>query len=320
MKKLRICLLGGTGFVGRRLAARLNRDGHSLIVPVRNMESAHKLGVLPSVQVVPADVHDPAALTKLLSGCEAVVNLVGILNEKGRNGSGFRHAHTELAEKILAACNATDTRRFLQMSSLRADAKEGPSHYLRSKGEAEDRIRSTENAIDWTIFQPSVIFGAEDSFINRFAGLMKLAPVLPLARPNARFAPVYVDDVVAVFAAALNDPTTIGQTYQLCGPKVYSLRELVQYIRKITKPGGVTIGLPDGISRIQARILELIPGKPFSIDNYRSLTVNSICDQNGFSHFGIQPRSLESIAPGFLGGEDKNTRLSLYRREAGRTD
>ena len=318
MQQLRICILGGSGFLGRHLCARLALDNHNVTVPTRRVEAAKSISVLPSVRVVAADVHDPSTLERLLSNCDAVINLIGIANEKGRDGRGFRHAHVELVEKVIAACAKTGTERLLQMSSLRADADDGPSYYLKTKGEAEDRIRGAEAFLKWTIFQPSVIFGNGDSFVNRFAGLMRLSPILPLPRPNARFAPVHVDDVAEVCARALGDDSTIGRSFQLCGPKVYSLRELIRFLRDTLAQPGITIGIPDGIAKLQGRIFEWLPGKPFSTDNYRSLTINSICEENGFEHFGLAPGSLENLAPVFLSGIDRNTRLSQFRREAGR--
>ncbi len=314
-KPLRICIAGGTGFVGRHLSARLAAAGHTLLLPTRHPDSARALNVLPTVRLLAADVHDRDTLDRLFAGCDAVVNLVGILNERRRGD--FHRAHVELSSRIAAAAEAAGVPRLLQMSSLRAAADDAPSNYLRSKGEAERAVAASA-ALDWTIFQPSVIFGHDDSFINRFADLMRLAPVLPLARPNARFAPVWVEDVAAAMSRSLAAPATHGQTLQLCGPQVYSLRELVNYIRDVTGAAGVTLNLPDGLARLQARALQLLPGKPFTLDNYRSMTVHSICERNGFDVLGIKPRSLEGVAPSFLGNGGRNSRLSSLRRSAGR--
>ena len=310
-----ICLLGGTGFIGRSIAARLSADGALVRVPTRRFDSARRLRVLPNVSVRVANVHDEAALANEFAGCDAVINLIGILNESGSSGRGFAFAHTELARKVIAACGAAGVRRLVQMSALKA-SPDGPSHYLRSKGLAEQHIR--ESSLDWTLLQPSVVFGEEDSFTNRFAGLLKLAPVMPLARPNARFAPVWVGDVATVAVRALDDDAMIGQAYQLCGPRIYSLRELVDYIRETMGLPGMTMGLPDSIAKLQGRIMEWLPGKPFSMDNYRSLTVHSICDTNGFKALGIEPAALETLAPAWLAPVGRNDRLSQFRRDAGR--
>ncbi|MEO0996053.1 MAG: complex I NDUFA9 subunit family protein [Pseudomonadota bacterium] len=312
---LRICITGGTGFVGRHLSARLAAAGHTLLLPTRHPDSARALNVLPSVRLLAADIHDRGTLDRLFTGCDAVINLVGILNERRRGD--FHRAHVELTAGIVAAAEAAGVRRLLQMSSLRADADDAPSNYLRSKGEAE-RAVAAATALDWTIFQPSVIFGRDDSFINRFADLMRLSPLLPLARPNARFAPVWVEDVAKAMKHSLTAPATHGQTLQLCGPQVYSLRELVNYIRAATGAAGITLNLPDGLARLQARALQLLPGKPFTMDNYRSMTVHSICERNGFEVLGLKPRSLEGVAPSFLGDGGRNSRFSRLRRSAGR--
>lgn len=310
-----ICLLGGTGFVGRHLCARLAREGHSLRVLTRNREQHRHLLVLPTVTTVQGDVHDQAFLERALEGCDAVINLVGILNEKGRSGEGFEKAHTELTRKVLRACKETGVRRLLQMSALKADAENGPSHYLRTKGKAEAAVRLEEGpALHSTIFQPSVIFGQEDSFINRFAALVRMPNyffILP--SPNARFAPVYVDDVVEAFALSLNNSATWGKTYQLCGPKVMSLKEVITFIARTLGRKRKIIGLGDGLSRMLARVMEFVPGKPLSLDNYRSLKVHSICDSNGFAEFGIEATPMEAVVPNYLAGRYERARLSTLR-------
>lgn len=314
----RICVLGGTGFVGTEIVERLAADQHSVVVPTRNVENGRHLKVLPTVSVVAADVHDPETLERLFGGHDAVINLVGILNESGHSGEGFDEAHRELTRKVVAACRAAGVGRLVQMSALQANPA-GPSHYLRTKGEAEEIIeRDSGDEVAWTIFQPSVIFGPDDSFVNRFAGLLKFLPVLPLAMPDARFGPVSVDDVAEVFALSLDDPDTASRRFELCGPREYTLRELVGLICQTLEIRRWIIGLPEWASRLQARIFEYVPGKPLSWDNYLSLTVPSVCDHDGFAHFGIRPRSLESAMPLYIGKAGRNARYSRYRRQAGR--
>ncbi len=307
-------MLGGSGFVGRSLASRLIKLGYEVRIPTRNRERARRLLVLPGVHLVDADIHDPATLQRLLRGCDVAINLVGILNEKGHDGSGFRVAHLELTEKLLTACLETGTGRLLQMSALKANAERGPSHYLKTKGQAEDAIRNTAGEdLRYTIFRPSVIFGPDDSFINRFAGLLRIMPVLPLARADARFAPVYVEDVVDAFARALTDPATCGQTYQLCGPDIFTLSEIVSYVRQQLRLRRLVLPLPDSLGRLQALTADyLLPGKPFSMDNFRSLTVGSVCTEDGFAPLGITPRAMKTIVPQYLtprGHKDTMSRL-----------
>lgn len=297
-----ICLLGGSGFVGTHLAAALARDGWRITVPTRNPARAGHLATIPTLRLVPADIHDPARLSALCEGQHAVVNLVGILNEGGRDGSGFARAHTELARQLVGACRRQKVDRLLQVSALNADSDHGPSHYLRSKGRAE-RILREESGPDlrYTIFQPSVIFGAGDDFINRFARLLRAIPLaLPLARPDARFAPVWVEDVVAALLCALADDATAGESYELCGPEVFTLREIVCLVRDQLRLRRAVIGLPDFVSRLQAAVCDFVPGKPFSSDNYKSLLVDSVCKVNGLARLGIRPQPLTAILPRYL--------------------
>lgn len=315
----KVCVLGGTGFIGRALCAALAASGNAVTVITRDATRARPLAILPALRVAAADPYDVQQLERVLADHDAVVNLVGILNERGRDGAGFRRAHTELAARVVRACRSAGVERLLHMSSLGADADRGPSHYLRSKGAAERAIRDECGDVRWTIFQPSIVFGAGDSFTNRFAALLRLAPVLPLARPDARFAPVWVDDVVAAFMHALADRATAGETFQLCGPRVYTFRELVTYVRDALGLGSVIVGLPDPLSRLQAAVMDFVPGKPFSTDNYLSLTVDSVCTLNGFARLGLAPHSLETIAPGYLSGRhERSERNDRYRRIAGR--
>ncbi len=298
MRVNRICVLGGTGFVGRRLVNRLAERHLQVKVLTRRRERNRALLVLPTVQVIEADAHDPLMLSHQFQGCEAVINLIGILNEKGRDGFGFRRAHVELVHKIVKACQGAHVSRLLHMSALGAHARLGPSHYLRTKGEGEDYVHANAgNNLQVTSFRPSVIFGPDDSFFNRFARLLKLSPVLPLARPNARFAPVYVGDVADAFVAALDSSPTFGCRYDLCGPHEYTLKALVEYTAKVAGLKRLVIGLPDGPSKLLAMALEYMPGKPMSLDNYRSLTQDNVCRD------GVRcPTTLETIVPEYLRG------------------
>ena len=215
MAGLPVVVLGGSGFVGRHVVNRLVADDRRVIVPTRRREAAKELLPLPTVDVVEADIRDPLALTRLATGAAAVINLVGILHEQ--DGQTFARAHVELAQKVIAACRAVGVRRLVHMSALNADSK-GPSRYLRSKGEAAAAV--SNSGLDWTIFEPSVIFGREDSFLNLFARLARAFPVLPLSGANVKFQPVYVGDVAHCFARALTLDATIGRRYCLCGPTV----------------------------------------------------------------------------------------------------
>ncbi len=306
-----ICVLGGTGFVGRHLVNRLAERHLRVKVLTRRRERNRELLVLPTVQVIEADAHDPLMLGRHFQGCDAVINLIGILNEKGRDGTGFRHVHVELAHKIVKACQEAYVSRLLHMSALGANARLGASHYLRTKGEGEDYVHANAGeSLQVTSFRPSVIFGPDDSFFNRFAKLLKLAPVLPLARPDARFAPVYVGDVADIFVAALGDSSTFGHRYDLCGPHEYTLKALVEYTANVMGLKRLVIGLPEGLSKLQAMGLEYMPGKPMSLDNYRSLTQDNVC-RNGERC----PTALEAIVPEYLRSRRRAPRPGAGSRE-----
>jgi NADH dehydrogenase len=284
------------------LCAALARDGWRIVVPTRDPARASQLAPIPSLKLVAADIHDPGALAALCAGQLAVVNLVGILNERGRSGGGFARAHVELVRKIVEACRRERVDRLLHVSALNADADNGTSHYLRSKGRGERVIRAESGPdLRWTIFQPSVIFGPRDDFVNRFARLLRAIPLaLPLARPGARFAPVWVGDVVAAMQRALADVATAGECYELCGPEQMTLREIVCRVRDRLGLARAVIGIPDFAARLQATLCDFVPGKPFSTDNYRSLLVDSVCKVNGLARLGIRPQPLGAILPGYL--------------------
>lgn len=310
-----VCVLGGAGFVGRQIVARLEARGCRVKVITRRRARNRDLLVLPRLELIEGDVQQPETLARHFAGCDAVINLVGILNEKGHDGSGFRRVHVELPKTVLEACKSSGVKRLIHMSGLNADAASGTSHYLRSKGEAENHLHTFAGQVKVTSFRPSVIFGPGDSFLNRFAGLLRLSPlVFPLTCPNARFQPVYVGDVADAFVDALDDKTTFGQRYDLCGPKVYTLKELVEYTAAAAGLKRWIIGLPDGISRLIAFSSEyLLPGKFFSLDNYDSMKRDSICTGGSSC-----PTALESIAPYFLGKAGRDSVYQSWRAKARR--
>ena len=320
MKK-NICVLGGTGFVGYHVVSQLAKAGHKVRVLTRHRERNRKLLVLPTVEVITADIHDTSQLQKHFTDQHAVINLVGILNEPRDNGRGFHFAHVELTQKIINACQAKGIKRYLHMSALNADASEGTSYYLRSKGEAEDLAHNANN-IHVTSFRPSVIFGPADSFFNRFACLLFRTPLMfPLACATARFAPVYVEDVAQAFVKSLNSPFTYGQRFDLCGPKNYTLKQLVEYTAKEIEVHRKVIALGKFMSWLQASILEYAPGKPFSRDNYRSMQMDSICKDNGEalrSVFKIIPTSVEAVVPRYLKDNSCRRRYDEFRQHAHR--
>lgn len=309
---MHIVLLGATGFVGHHLLPRLYEAGHSCRVLTRNRMACRELSVVPGVDLQQTDVNDPARLAEYFQGADAAVNMVGILNERGRSGKGFHEAHVACTARVIDACRAAGVPRLLQLSAL--NAGQGKSHYLESKGQAEQLVRAADD-LEATIFQPSVIFGDGDSFFNRFAALLRIAPLLPLACPDARLQPVWVGDVTTAMVRSLDDRSTFGRTLPLVGPRAYTLRELVEFTAQTAGLGGRrVIGLPDFMARLQARLMDFVPGKPFSTDNYLSLQTDNVSEANALPSLGIVPTSIEAIVPEYLDGSPRQHRLDGFRR------
>lgn len=313
-----ICIPGGTGFVGGHLSNHLTRRGYRVIIPTRRRERHRAMLVNPGIRLVEVDSHNPGTLESLFGGCSAVINLVGILNETGR--STFQNTHVEFTRMVIQACRTTGVLRLLHMSALNADAAETQGQYLRTKGEAENMAHeASAQGLQVTSLRPSVIFGVDDSFFNRFALLLRLSPfVFPLACPDARLSPVYVNDVSQAFVQALEDPLTAGKRFDLCGPETFTLRELVEYTARTLGLRCTVIGLGGRLSRMQARVLEFVPGKPFSMDNYYSLQKDSVCKENGLDALGITPTAIDAVVPLYLGDKSVRARYSSCRSRARR--
>jgi len=300
MKNTQVCILGGTGFVGRHLLNALSTAGYGCRVPVSRPERYRELRLVPGCSLYPLTGWDTDELAGAMAGCGTLINLAGILNEGG--GRTFEGTHVTLVGNALEAARSVGVPRYLHMSALNADAHAGASEYLRSKGRGEALAhQASEHGIAVTSFRPSVIFGHGDSFFNRFAGLLRLAPgPFPLACPSARFAPVYVGDVAQAMLRALEDQGTARRSYELCGPRSFTLKELVEYTAARIGRKGPVLGLGDGLSRLQARVFQHLPGRPFTLDNYLSLQVHSLCTENGLGVLGIRPTDIDAVVPEYL--------------------
>jgi len=314
-----ICILGGTGFVGQHLANRLTRHGYKVRVLTRHRERHRALIVNPAITLLEANIHDTEVLRRHFAEADAVINLVGILNEDNHDGANFSSVHVDLTQKVIDAAMAVGVERLLHMSALNAASSETHSQYLKTKGEAEDIAHAAaEQGLLVTSFRPSIIFGPGDSFFNRFATLLRFSPpVFPLACPGSRFAPVCVTDVAEAFCRGLDDATA-GERLDLCGPETWTLKELVEYTRDQLGLRRYIAGLGDGLSRLQARILGIMPGKPFTMDNYYSLQIDSICTSNGLESLGIAPTPIAAVVPGYLAERHSRGRYHAMRRQSRR--
>jgi len=345
MKIERICILGGSGFVGTHLVSQLAARGLKVRVLSHRREMAKELILLPTVEVIEADVNDQQALIQHFRGMDAVINLVGILHESNigradlpsaRRGD-FHKVHIELPRKIIHACGEAGVRRLLHMSALGANPN-SRSAYQRSKGIAEALVREAgmkhsehENwylngpkfihgyGLNVTLFRPSVIFGRGDAFLTMFARLLKLFPVLPLAAADARFAPVHVEDVARAFVDSLDNTATFGQTYELCGPKAYTLKELVSFVGEVIGKQRTIFPLGNFLSYLQAWALEFKPGKKLMTrDNFYAMSVDNVCSGGWPSVFDFEPATLEAIAPEYLRADSPRARYEGYRENARR--
>jgi uncharacterized protein YbjT (DUF2867 family) len=326
MKHQRILVLGGGGFIGRYVVDRLAARVASVVVPTRRRDRIKGLIVLPTAEVIEADVHDAATLGRLVSDCDAVINLIGILHgnyppaPSASYGSRFLQAHVELPRRIVAACERHGVRRLLHVSALGADPR-GPSMYLRSKGDGE-RVAQASSLVETTLFRPSLVFGREDRFLNLFGRMARWLPVLAIGRPDTRIQPVWVVDVASAIVNALDNIETYGRTYELCGPRTYTLRELVQFAARASGHPRLVLGLPDPIAKMMAWIFEHLPGEPvMSRDNLDSLKVDSISSRQPYwpaPELAIRPTPMEPEAVLYLAGLHPRTRFGGFRARARR--
>ncbi|CAN0252957.1 unnamed protein product, partial [Phaeothamnion confervicola] len=318
MNKSRIALFGGSGFVGTVLANQLVREGHGLRIFTRDREHARELWLLPDTEVVVLDVADQDRVAHALAGCGAAVNLIGILNERRDDGAEFRRAHADTAQHLVKACKQARVGHLLHMSALQANVH-AASHYLRSKGAAEEILQSESSRQLHTIaVRPSVIFGPHDNFLNRFATLLRLAPVLPLAGSASLLQPVYVGDVVAAIVKLLaHPPAAQHSVYEVAGPEVMSLRAIVDYVARVSGHTSLIVPIGGPLAGLMAWCMEWVPGKPLTRDNLRSLSVPSVCSAaNALLALGIRPTPMAEIAPAYLAARTLRGRYDHYREAA----
>jgi uncharacterized protein YbjT (DUF2867 family) len=321
MKHSSILVIGGNGFIGHRLISELVSRQYQVTVPTRRRSASKALWPLPSVDVLEANVHDPAQLDVLMKRCDAVINLVGILHGRpGRAanskqlgdggdayGPDFGRAQVELPKRIADACVRAGVTRYLHMSALgvgAGDKRSLPSMYLRSKAAGEQLIKTTLG-LQWTVFRPSVVFGPDDKFMNTFAKLQAVFPLLAIGRASARLQPVYVGDVAQALVNALEKPETIGRTYDLVGPQVYTLKGLVQLAGRLSGHRRAVIALPDVLGRLQALALELAPGPTLmSRDNFDSMAISNVSIDGMAPELDVKAQSILDLCPAYLSPQE----------------
>ncbi|MCU7373837.1 complex I NDUFA9 subunit family protein [Paucibacter sp. O1-1] len=318
----RVLVLGGSGFVGRSVCEQLVREfggAARITVPTRRLRAAQAVQSLPGLTVLQADLFDEAQLRALLAQQDAVINLVAILQG---SEAAFQHVHVELPQRLAAACRASGVRRLIHVSALGV-SDQAPSRYLRSKahGEAALQTAAQMQGLDLTLLRPSVIFGQGDRFLNLFARLQTLFPLLPLAGAKARFQPVWVEDVAAAIVRCVVDADTVGQTYELAGPQVASLADLVRLAGRCVGRARPILPLPGPLAWLQAVAMELLPGVPLmSRDNLASMQVPNVAggELPGLAALGIQAHAASAIVPAYLGSGLGLARLDRWRAGAGR--
>ncbi len=315
-----ILILGGSGFVGRsvcdKLVERSGGAGGQIVVPSRRPARAKHLQPLPTLRVVQADVHSATELHRLVQGVDAVINLVAVLHGRAAD---FNRVHVELPRKLADACNAAGVRRLVHVSALGV-GEAAPSRYLRSKAAGEAALKAAN--LDLTILRPSVIFGEHDHFTNLFATLQALAPFVPLAGAQARFQPVWVQDVATAIVRCLDQPSSIGQSFECAGPDVLTLKQIVEQVGRWSGHERPVFGLPEAAARAQAFLMELVPGTPLmSRDNIDSMRVPNVASGQlpGLAALGVTASPMASVLPDYLAPGRGLARLDGWRAKARRS-
>jgi NADH dehydrogenase len=310
LRDKRIVVFGGTGFIGRELVTRLARAGAYVTLMARHPQRCQGLGVLPRLRMVRGDVRDAACVGQALAGQNAAINLVGVLDGAPRQ---LRALHVDWPQRLVKS--GRELGRIVHVSAANADAV-GPSRYLATKGEGEAAIMAAR--VPWTIVAPSVVFGIDDTLFNRFALLLRLSPgVMPVVRPQTRFSPVYVGDVAAAIVRALVRDDMAGHRLPMGGPEIWTMRELLAYTRRQMGIRRLLINLPDLLTGLQGVAMGLLPGRPFSLDQYRTLGVDAVADTVALRELGIEPTAVETVVPSYLGRDRRQVRFDRFRHEAG---
>ncbi len=293
-----IFLAGGTGFVGGHLRNALLRKGHS----VRLLAHRRTTETGDNERIFEGDVTKAGTFLEALNGCDAAVNLVGIIREFPDRGITFEKLHVGATENMIDACRQAGVKRYLHMSAL-GTGPGAASRYHETKFRAEERVRAS--GLDYTIFRPSIIFGPKDDFVNKLAGLIKYSPAVPVIGDGAyRLQPISADDVARCFATSLEMPATIGKTYELCGPDRLSYNEILDIIGKIMGKDGVAkVKSPVGLVKMAARLMQGFSFFPITMDQIVMLLAESFCDGEWRNTFGFEPTGFAEGISSYLGGK-----------------
>ena len=310
MVKISKCVIfGGTGFVGSNFAQKLSSLASEIVVVTRDIERNKSLKMIPNLKLVLVSISDSKSIRDILKNAEIVVNTVGILNEFDQINT-FENIHFRFLQRLSQEIKVNKIKRFLHISSLNAKTDQ-VSDYLHTKGKAEDFILNEMSLFcNTTIFRPSIVFGEEDSFFNKFAKLLKFIPIFPLACPSAKFQPIYVGDLTDYMISCISDIETYNERIDMVGPRTYTFSELIKLTTKIMGIKRIIIPLNDSLSKIQAYVFQNLPGKLFTIDNYHSLQIDSV-SENGY----VGKTTVEQKLPNYLNIKDKSEEL---RKKAGR--
>jgi len=308
-----LCIIGGNGFVGRAIVCAARKKGHRVTVACRHPERARKLGV-EGASLAKVDITDGRGLDEAMAGADCVINLVGLLFEKGRYT--FEAAHVRGTENVVDACQRAGVKQYLHMSALGADAA-SESAYARTKAEAEDYVSTSKN-LNWTIFRPSIIFGAEDNFFNQFKAMSALLPVMPVIEGNTRFQPVWVEDVARAFIQAIDNRLAFGQTFELGGPKAYTFQELLELLMRVLDRRRLLLPVPKPMAKLIATFGQFLPTPPLTPDQLILLGRDNVTQGEAFPSLFGTPSNLEAILPGYIHGSRtarQQQSFDKYRRQ-----
>jgi len=291
-----ICIIGGSGFVGHAITQAARVQGHHVTVACRHPERARNI-LTDGVRLSRVDITDGSGLAEAISGSDCVINLVGLLFEKGRYS--FEATHVQGTSHVLDICKNLGIKQYIHMSALGAD-QGSESAYARTKAAAEDNVRNSN--LKWTIFRPSIIYGAGDSFFNTFKQISRIPPMLPVISGSTRFQPVWVNDVARSFLHCIANRHSYKKTFELGGPETYALQELLELLMKTLDRRRLLLPVPQLLARLMATVMQFLPTPPLTPDQLTLLQHDNVIDGTPFPKIFGSPARLEEILPTYIDG------------------